>query len=277
MSNLPGFYKMFNLISPPSIPTLYWDAYSHEERIKKIIDKIHAIIEYLDLITDLINELEFKDFTEDILELRAEIARIWIKIGELEQLIKNLEDRVSVLESEIKDIWDKIKELEDTISNINISGKMDKQPLGKENTTVLFDNLGNSKVSNLKIIEINPMDELSSKQIYISENCMIISNSTNALHFNIRSESNTDYATGVSNVIFNSYSNNCIQQFAFISENNLKHINRPMYRYKNDFDSKFTEWMSAGREMKEISNSENGVNVSNELYGHIIYLPEEEI
>ena len=45
------FWKQFT----PTLPTLYWDVDSHEERIKKICLELHKIVEYSDYLGTSIN------------------------------------------------------------------------------------------------------------------------------------------------------------------------------------------------------------------------------
>lgn len=51
-------YSRWITTSPPVVPKLYWDAYSQEERIKRICCRIHSIEQYLDYLNKAMADLE---------------------------------------------------------------------------------------------------------------------------------------------------------------------------------------------------------------------------
>lgn len=74
---MPQPFRKWITLSPPVIPALYWDAYSQEERIKRICCRIHGIEEYLDYLRDAIVDLEreLRGEIEDLIEeTEAELA-----------------------------------------------------------------------------------------------------------------------------------------------------------------------------------------------------------
>lgn len=52
------YFSPFSLGAPPELPNLYWDAYSNEERIKKICCEIEAQRQYLDKLCEAVNDLD---------------------------------------------------------------------------------------------------------------------------------------------------------------------------------------------------------------------------
>lgn len=100
MAKLPNFWQFFNLTSEPVIPSLYWDSYSYEERIKKICDKIWSILNYLKLTMELLNE--FDD-----------------RLTALEELYNALDTRVTALERSVADHETRISSIETTLESLN--------------------------------------------------------------------------------------------------------------------------------------------------------------
>lgn len=49
------YFRHF-MFGPPTIPDLYWNAYSYEERIKTLCMEVDKITKYLDAMTDKLNE-----------------------------------------------------------------------------------------------------------------------------------------------------------------------------------------------------------------------------
>lgn len=58
--------------SPPTIPSLYWDVYSNEQRIKAICEQIEKLTQYSNLISEAVNQLN-DDMSENNAELIAEV------------------------------------------------------------------------------------------------------------------------------------------------------------------------------------------------------------
>lgn len=69
--------------SPPTIPGLYWDVYSNEQRIKAICETIEKLTQYSNLISEAVNQLN-----DDIQENNAEI------IAEVEAKLKAQQEQV---------------------------------------------------------------------------------------------------------------------------------------------------------------------------------------
>lgn len=73
----------------PTIPKVYWNVYSQEDRIKKICCEIHKMTSYTDMLTNTINEVldeineldnEFQDFIEHGFEkYYAEQIAQWVQ------------------------------------------------------------------------------------------------------------------------------------------------------------------------------------------------------
>lgn len=60
--------------SPPVIPTFYWDVYSQEQRIKTICEAVGKSQQYLDTISDAINDLH-DSIEENNAELIAHVTK----------------------------------------------------------------------------------------------------------------------------------------------------------------------------------------------------------
>ena len=121
MSKLPNFWQFFNLTSQPTIPSLYWDAYSYEERIKKICDKIWAILKYLKLVMELMNE-----FDDRLTVLEELYNALEARVTSLEQLYEELNSRVDQHDIQIQDLIDRVTEIENQLAELDIDGLLDK-------------------------------------------------------------------------------------------------------------------------------------------------------
>ena len=117
MSKLPNFWQFFNLTSQPTIPSLYWDAYSYEERIKKICDKIWAILKYLKLVMELMNE-----FDDRLTVLEELYNALEARVTSLEQLYEELNSRVDQHDIQIQDLIDRVTEIENQLAELDIDG-----------------------------------------------------------------------------------------------------------------------------------------------------------
>ena len=85
-NSLPGYAGFTNFT--PTIPKLYWDVYSQEERIKRICMELHKVVEYatamnenIELNHEMIDELarEFEKFKDSgFLDYYAAQLEKWI-------------------------------------------------------------------------------------------------------------------------------------------------------------------------------------------------------
>lgn len=115
MAKLPNFWQFFNLTSQPAIPSLYWDAYSYEERIKKMCDKIWAILKYLKLVMELMNE-----FDDRLTVLEELYNALEARVTRLEQLYEDLKSRVDQHDIQIQDLIDRVTEIERQLAELDI-------------------------------------------------------------------------------------------------------------------------------------------------------------
>lgn len=89
-------YCQWILQSPPAIPKLYWDAYSQEERIKRICMHVEGLEQYLAYLSELLPR--FQD------ELRRELIKIIEETQrELEAQMRELEDYIDEQVRELKE------------------------------------------------------------------------------------------------------------------------------------------------------------------------------
>lgn len=121
MSKLPNFWQFFNLTSQPTIPSLYWDAYSYEERIKKICDKIWAILNYLKLVMELMNE-----FDDRLTVLEELYNALEARVERLERLYNELKARVDQHDIQIQDLIERVTEIERQLAELDIDGLLRK-------------------------------------------------------------------------------------------------------------------------------------------------------
>lgn len=84
--------------SPPAIPKLYWDAYSQEERIKRICIHIDGVERYLQYLSELLPRLQD--------ELRRELIKI------IDETQRDLEEQMRELEAYVDD---QVRELKDWV------------------------------------------------------------------------------------------------------------------------------------------------------------------
>ena len=78
-------------VSPPSVPALYWDVYSQEQRIKKICEMLHKSEMYMDYIAKTMNEYaadlnselaeELEKLHDDFDNLREELILLVKELG----------------------------------------------------------------------------------------------------------------------------------------------------------------------------------------------------
>lgn len=69
------YYQAFTW-GTPTIPNMYWDAYSYEERIKKLCMEYGKIVAYLNAMTDTVNEqyLVIEKINDELPTLVAEVV-----------------------------------------------------------------------------------------------------------------------------------------------------------------------------------------------------------
>lgn len=101
----------------PTIPKLYWDVYSEEERVKKICMALHKIEEYLNYQTDTINKIleHYDDYEERIsaletwrtlvdrhlAEIDTTLAELAEEDAELHKLIDELDNALTAYKAEV--------------------------------------------------------------------------------------------------------------------------------------------------------------------------------
>lgn len=87
--------------SPPTIPSLYWDVYSNEQRIKAICEHIEKLTQYSNLISEAVNQLN-DDMTENNAQL---IATVTEELNETkDEIAQQLAQLKAYIDSELADI-----------------------------------------------------------------------------------------------------------------------------------------------------------------------------
>lgn len=102
-------YSRWSTISPPVVPKLYWDAYSQEERIKRICMRINSIEGYLNYLQNAMQQFESEiraELTKLMSEVRAELARA---IADMRRFVEvNINDMREWVEAQTfsMNVWD---------------------------------------------------------------------------------------------------------------------------------------------------------------------------
>lgn len=102
-------YRVWIMQSPPVVPKLYWDAYSQEERIKKICIKVEGLERYLTYLSEQVANLRQ--------ELRAELIRLINEAKaalqqQMDELVAYIDEQVEELKQWVRDntraegVWD---------------------------------------------------------------------------------------------------------------------------------------------------------------------------
>lgn len=221
--NYPLPYWWDFTVSGPTLPSLYWNVKSQEERIKKICEDLWKLIQLYKLVCDAINDHEkrIQALEDKVKELENKITNLVNLYNQLKQMVENLDQRVDNVEQQIEninqsiqnlnnrinqlitDLPDMIKnliinndEIRQTIKNIVndlIRNKMDKVPDAVANNIAVFNDAGQvidggKKISDLatKLNITNKVDKvpMAADQMLVSDGNGGIKNS--GLAFNKR-------------------------------------------------------------------------------------------
>lgn len=102
-------YSRWATISPPVVPKLYWNAYSQEERIKRICMRIHSIEGYLNYLQNAMQEFEAEirgELEKLLSEVRTELD---LAIADMRKFVEdNINDMREWVEAQTlsMNVWD---------------------------------------------------------------------------------------------------------------------------------------------------------------------------
>ena len=138
----------------PTIPDIYWNQYSYEEKIRWLYMQYQRLIDYMNEFVAKVNEV-LEDFDRRITaletkmkELEGRVTRVEERVTELENRVTRVEERVTELENRVKEIFSKIDEINNRIDDLldkidNINNRLDEIDKKIEDLNTKFTELDN--------------------------------------------------------------------------------------------------------------------------------------